>query len=86
MSQKPAGVSESLESALERVVVTVVIPAYRVEKEIRGVLTTLPGFVRHIVVVDDASPDRTSDVVGEVGARDGRVVLVRHERNRPTAS
>lgn len=60
--------------------VAVVIPAYRVADYVSQVIEAVPSDVRTIVVVDDASPDRTSDVVRALN--DPRVVLVRHERNR----
>jgi glycosyltransferase involved in cell wall biosynthesis len=65
---------------IDGVRVAVVIPAYRVEREIAGVITAMPPFVDRIMVVDDASPDRTSEVVGGVG--DPRVQLIRHARNQ----
>ena len=36
----------------------------------------------HIVIVNDASRDRTADVVREYQKRDGRVVLINHEVNQ----
>jgi glycosyltransferase involved in cell wall biosynthesis len=59
----------------------VVIPAYHVEDEIEAVLTELPDYLRHIIVVDDASPDNTSELVQARANRDRRIVLVRHEAN-----
>ncbi|MGD8406659.1 MAG: glycosyltransferase family 2 protein [Anaerolineales bacterium] len=59
----------------------VVIPAYHVEDEIEAVLTELPDYLRHIIVVDDASPDNTSELVQTRANRDRRIVLVRHEEN-----
>ena len=43
--------------------IAVVIPAYRVEREIPSVLADLPAYLRHVIVVDDASPDKTADIV-----------------------
>lgn len=61
-------------------VVAVVIPAYRVAPRVADVVARIPGWVRHIVVVDDASPD---DIGGALaGIRDGRLVVLRHEHNR----
>ena len=60
-------------------VVAAVVPAYREERMIGRVIETMPDFVDHIVVVDDCSPDGTSEAVLAVG--DPRVVLVRHEVN-----
>jgi glycosyltransferase involved in cell wall biosynthesis len=58
----------------------VVIPAYRVEKHIAGVVRGLPGWVDRIIVVDDGSPDGTSDRAAEAG--DERLRLLRHAENR----
>jgi dolichol-phosphate mannosyltransferase len=62
--------------------IAAVIPAYRVEREIRSVLRGLPSYLRHIIVVDDASPDGTSDLVRGLAKRDRRLILIRHERNQ----
>ena len=60
--------------------VAVVIPCYRVEPHIVGVLRALPAFVSTVVVVDDESPDRFVEKVQALN--DPRVVLVRHEINK----
>ena len=62
--------------------IAVVIPAYRVEKYIEEVLAAVPGYIRHIIVVNDASPDATRQRVEAVMQRDARIFLVNHERNR----
>ena len=62
--------------------IAVVIPAYHVEGEIEAVLRDLPDYLCHIVVVDDASPDNTSELVRAFASRDRRIVLVRHEQNQ----
>ena len=60
----------------------IVIPAYRTEKEILSVLQGIPAFIRHIIVVDDASPDSSADLVTAAAKRNKRITLVRHERNQ----
>jgi glycosyltransferase involved in cell wall biosynthesis len=60
--------------------IAVVVPAYNVAARLRPVLTTMPAFVDHVIVVDDASVDGTHLVAAEAG--DARVVLVRHPVNR----
>jgi len=60
----------------------VVIPAYRTEKEILDVLRGIPTFIRYIIVVDDASPDSSADLVSAAAKRNRRIVLVRHEKNQ----
>lgn len=61
-------------------IVAVVIPAYRVGSLIQGVLARIPASVRHIVVVDDASPDDLLQVLA--GVSDPRVLVLRHDTNR----
>jgi glycosyltransferase involved in cell wall biosynthesis len=62
--------------------IAVVVPAYNEELLIERVITTMPPFVDHIVVIDDASPDKTSDVVRRMQGAHTRVQLVRHEVNQ----
>lgn len=61
--------------------IAVVIPAYNEAAHIVDVLRGLPTWIRHIIVVDDASRDGTADVVDGLAEEDERVVLIRHERN-----
>lgn len=60
----------------------VVIPAYRTEKEILAVLQGIPTFIRYIIVVDDASPDSSADLVTAAAKKNRRILLVRHAKNQ----
>lgn len=60
--------------------VAAVVPAYKEEKMISTVISTMPDYVDHIVIVDDHSPDATSEVVARLA--DPRVKLIRHEVNQ----
>lgn len=60
----------------------VVIPAYRTESKIEAVLGGIPAFIRHIIVVDDASPDASADLISAASKRDKRILLIRHEKNQ----
>ena len=62
--------------------IAAVIPAYRVGGEIEPVLQGLPPYLKYVIVVDDASPDQTSDLVAKHAKRDPRLLLMRHSRNR----
>jgi dolichol-phosphate mannosyltransferase len=62
--------------------IAVVIPAYHVADKIESVLADLPDYLRHIIVVDDASPDNTSQLVQAFAKHDSRIVLICHERNQ----
>ena len=60
--------------------IAVVIPCYRVEKQILGVLSAIGPECEAVYVVDDACPNGTGDVV-EAECRDPRVRVVRNEAN-----
>jgi len=59
--------------------VAVVIPAFRVARHIEDVIRGIPELVSDILIVDDASPDETAQIVTSLA--DPRVHLLRHERN-----
>jgi dolichol-phosphate mannosyltransferase len=74
------GTRPSRGGAFEIEDVAIVIPCFRVAPYIEGVIRSIPPRFRHIVCVDDASPDDSSMVIARLA--DPRVTLVRHERNR----
>ena len=67
-------------------VVAVVIPACNEADKIADTIRSVPGFVDHIVVVDDGSRDGTASIArragagGEPGA--GRTEVIVHDSNR----
>jgi len=60
--------------------VAVVIPAYRVAPRVADVIAQIPPEVRHIIVVNDASPDGLSDTLARIS--DPRLVVLTHAENR----
>ena len=62
--------------------IAAVIPAFRVEQEIETVLHGLPAYLKYIIVVDDASPDNTYQLVTALAKRNRRLILMRHSRNQ----
>ena len=63
--------------------VAVVVPAYNEETQIARVIDTMPDIVDKIIIVDDCSKDRTSEVVrANAVFSSGRIILVRHEVNQ----
>lgn len=71
-----------MDGSLRKFNLAVVIPAYCVEGEIDAVLRSLPGYLRHVIVVDDASKDATVQAVARRQRADRRILLVRHESNQ----
>ncbi|NWG04535.1 MAG: glycosyltransferase family 2 protein [Syntrophaceae bacterium] len=62
-------------------IIAVIVPAYNEEKLIGKVLKTVPSFIDHIVVVDDASNDRTGEIVKAYQQEDPRVIYLHHSKN-----
>ena len=63
--------------------VGIVIPCYKEETQIGPVIEAMPDFVDKMVIVDDKSPDKTSEVVREYCKKSpDRVILIRHETNK----
>ena len=63
--------------------VAVVVPAYNEETQIARVIDTMPEFVDQIVIIDDCSSDRTSEVIKlHPGMAAGRIELIPHKQNQ----
>jgi glycosyltransferase involved in cell wall biosynthesis len=71
-----------IEQQLYQHCIAAVIPCYRAEREIQSVLQTIPVYIKHIIVVDDASPDSTTELVSAFAKNDDRITLIRHPSNQ----
>lgn len=60
----------------------VVVPAYNEETQIGKVISTMPDYIDKIIIVDDCSKDKTSEVVKEHDKGGNRVVLIKHKENQ----
>ncbi|MBP1706429.1 MAG: WcaA [Chloroflexi bacterium] len=61
--------------------VGVVVPAHNEEKFVAGVIDTMPGYVDKIFVVNDASTDKTREIVAQIAINNTRVALINREVN-----
>lgn len=61
--------------------IAVIVPAFNEERLIGKVISSIPSFVDHIVVVDDASTDGTKDVVKSHQKEDPRIIYIQHKVN-----
>jgi glycosyltransferase involved in cell wall biosynthesis len=60
-------------------VITVVMPAYNAEQTLRQTYAEIPfDIVDHVILVDDASSDETTQIADELGIRH----IIRHEENK----
>ena len=59
--------------------IAVIIPAFKVENKINNVINNIPEFISTIIVINDASPDRTKDILAQIS--DPRLIVLEHEEN-----
>jgi len=62
--------------------ICVVGPAYNEEKRIGPTLNSIPDYIFRIYAVDDASTDRTPEIIREFAEKDARIMHIRHEQNQ----
>jgi glycosyltransferase involved in cell wall biosynthesis/CheY-like chemotaxis protein len=62
--------------------ICVVIPAYNEEKLIGSTLASVPDYIFRIYAVDDASTDRTPEIIRGYAEKDTRIMHIRHEINQ----
>ena len=62
--------------------IAVVVPAYNEEALIEKTLSSIPDFVDKIIVVDDASKDKTKEIVQSLANDDTRIELIVHKSNQ----
>lgn len=61
-------------------IIITVVPAYNVQDQIEATVKGIHDFVDFIIVVDDCSRDKTSEMVNQVV--DKRIILIKNERNK----
>ena len=62
--------------------ICVVVPAYNEEKQIAGMLNSLPDLIDKIVVVNDKSKDSTARIVNTIAQSRPSILLIDHEKNQ----
>jgi len=62
--------------------IAVVVPAYNEEMLIASTLNSIPSFVDRIYAINDASADKTQEIIEEIAIKDPRIIPILHEKNR----
>lgn len=62
--------------------ICVVVPAYNEATQIGKVIETMPDYIDKIVIVDDASKDKTAEIVKQYQQENKKIVLIKHEANQ----
>src|SRR5665647_1104077 len=76
-----AALKQKTEETYREQNISVVIPAYNEELLIGPTLASVPDYVFRIYAVDDASTDRTPEIIREYAEKDIRIIHIRHEIN-----
>jgi glycosyltransferase involved in cell wall biosynthesis/CheY-like chemotaxis protein len=62
--------------------ICVVVPAYNEEKLIAPTLESIPDYIFRIYAVDDASSDKTPEIIRKCAEKDTRIMHIRHGENK----
>jgi len=62
--------------------IAVVIPCYKVEQQIQKVVADIPNYVTSIILVNDASPDKTGEILDELAKTDSKITVLHHSKNQ----
>lgn len=62
--------------------ICVVVPAYNEATQIGKVIESMPGYVDHVFIVDDASKDKTVEIVKRYQKKSNKIQLIEHEVNQ----
>jgi glycosyltransferase involved in cell wall biosynthesis/ActR/RegA family two-component response regulator len=66
--------------------ICVIIPVHNNEKLIGPILESIPDYIFRVYVIDDASTDKTPEIVRKCTEKDSRITSIRHETHRGTGS
>ena len=69
-----------MDTATVALSIAAVVPCYREKHQIMTVLSKFDVLINHIIVIDDACPEKTGEFVRE-NANDPRIQVVIHEKN-----
>jgi len=62
--------------------ISVVVPAYNEEKLIAKAISVIPRFVDKIIVINDASKDKTLETIQQIMKFDQKIHLINHKKNQ----
>jgi len=62
--------------------IAVVIPCYKVEQHIQKVVAEIPGYITSIILVNDASPDNTGEILDKLAIENSKIKIIHHLKNQ----
>ena len=62
--------------------ICVVVPAYNEATQIGKVIETMPDYIDHVFIVDDASKDKTVEIVKKYQKKSKKIQIIEHKVNQ----
>jgi len=62
--------------------ICIVVPAYNEATQIGSVIETMPDYVDYVFIVDDASQDKTVEIVKRYQKKSKKIQLIEHKVNK----
>jgi len=62
--------------------IAVVVPCYKVETHIEKVVAEIPDYVTSIILVDDASTDKTGEILDRLETENSKIKVLHHTKNQ----
>jgi glycosyltransferase involved in cell wall biosynthesis len=62
--------------------IAVVIPCFKVEKQIQNVVSEIPDYITSIILVNDASPDKTGEMLNQLAKENSKITVIHHDKNQ----
>jgi glycosyltransferase involved in cell wall biosynthesis len=63
-------------------IVSAIIPCYNEETQIAKVINSMPEFVDHLIIINDASSDNTLAIIKEKMQANSKIFLIDHKNNQ----
>ncbi len=67
---------------MENEKIAVVIPCYKVERQIEKVIKGLPELISSIILVNDCSPDNTKQIIDNLALNNNKITTIHHSKNQ----
>ncbi|NLJ82643.1 MAG: glycosyltransferase family 2 protein [Bacteroidales bacterium] len=67
---------------MENIHTAVVIPCYKVETKIEETVLDIPEFITHIILINDASPDNTGNIIDDMARKNKKITSIHHSKNQ----
>lgn len=62
--------------------ISVVVPCHNEEQQIEKLIATMPTLVDKIIIVDDASTDKTFEIASNCALKNKKIVVLQHRKNQ----